>query len=257
MTQQSSLGGPSHAASQRPPAIEWVPALIGIVQRAQGSWPSRSGLHQRAMSAVSRLAELGSTQAIEPLLEVLLRWRWRWNDPLRPRILECLGKLGPAVVEPALAMLRNADLDAQRTLCSVLADAKVRDRRLVRAFRRLLEDDPGHAAECFSSYGDRRCRTILREFLERYECRLGDRDADEDLQRLVSAYEHLGGRMPWHLDERVRVWIGEARARRRPPSDGSSPFEGFRFARQMELEGASRSGGADPSQPGGMGPCSG
>ena len=79
--------------------------------------------------AVDLLVEMEAVEAIEPMLRVLAATTW--DEVIHDRIVLRLPKLGPAVLEPALARIEpRMAPDLHDAICSVLAKLGVRDERV-------------------------------------------------------------------------------------------------------------------------------
>jgi hypothetical protein len=132
---------------------EAVPALVELLEDEElaradshGGWIS--------IHAAWLLAKMNATEAIEPMLRVLVR-----SDSedllLFSELVHSLTGLGPAVLEPALAEWERAGTGEGRAgIEEVLAGLGVRDDRILRALLARLETEREGGAELLGQYGD-------------------------------------------------------------------------------------------------------
>jgi len=208
---------------------EAVPALLEILddedlgasESAAEGWPP--------IHAVSLLAEIGAPEAIGPMLEALASASW--EEILHSQLVVRLPVFGPAVVEPALAILASEEASSARhSLCCVLSKVGVRDERIFGALCALFDEDEALGAMCLSDYGDERALPILEGAIEDFAPDFDDPESILKLQNLVSAYEMLGRHLPDDLRahvERIRQdWAARSEARSAPAASGASKKTG-------------------------------
>jgi hypothetical protein len=144
--------------------------------------------------AVGLLADLGATEAIEPMLRVLAATDGL--DLLHDRIIQRLPRLGAPVLEPALrAYGQTDDPEFRWSLCQILADLKIRAERVVQILLDQLRADPAAGAMNLAEYGDARALGELQQSFEVLEIDSSDTGhiPNHAFIELRGAIELLGG----------------------------------------------------------------
>ncbi len=192
-----------------PSAIE---PLITLLDDDPGDWPS--------IHAVDLLSDLKAVQAIEPMLQALPELTF--DDILYSRIVSRLPDLGPAVVEPALAMLaqeqehgEDADEETVSGICEVFAKLGVKDERVFEALCWAFKRSEPWTAGAFAIYGDTRAVPILEEAISAFEPDFRSEWGAVELMDLIEPYESLGGALPADLRARVDGWFARWEAMKR------------------------------------------
>jgi hypothetical protein len=165
-----------------------VPGLIAILVDDDASdgdgWPP--------IHAVELLAALGAPEAIEPMLDVLVRTGF--DDIVHDRLIQRLPSFGGAVLEPALRRVDAAeDEDTFDALISVLACLGVKDERVYDLIGERFEEDVTFGAMLFADYGDRRALPALRDAILDVQPDFSGRLWRFRMTELMDAYERLGG----------------------------------------------------------------
>ena len=93
---------------------------------------------------------IGSTEALPFFMGVVRRNTGDVPDDL----VESIVQLGPAAVDPLLAVFEELNPDDAGDVPFVLAALRVRDPRILQALTRRLDNDPQDAALCLEIYGD-------------------------------------------------------------------------------------------------------
>jgi hypothetical protein len=189
-----------------------VEPLIELLEDDLGDWPS--------IHAVDLLADLKATEAIEPMLDALPELTF--DDILYSRIVTRLPDLGPAVVEPALAVLSDEQEQGEDTdeetvsgICEVLAKLGVKDERVFEALCWAFKRGEPWTASAFAIYGDKRAVPILEAAIATFEPDFGRAWGGVELMDLVEPYENLGGVLPPDVRARVDGWFARWEAMRR------------------------------------------
>lgn len=203
-----------------------VPPLLALVEDDALSMEDAPGDGWPPCHAIALLGELRAEVAIAPMLRVLRESHW--ETIIHNSAAVNLPKLGPAVLEPALAALEAArGTDLFETLCFVLAKLGVRDERIFDAIRDLFDADPMMGSICFGEYGDKhalpRIEAAIESFVPVWDSPLGARD----LVDYVDSYERLGGPLPEDLADHV----GDVRAEWSRRYNARSSAGGARSAR--------------------------
>src|SRR5258708_18552512 len=119
-----------------------IPPLIAIL-RANEGWA--------AVHAVELLVDLGATDAILPMLEMLELTEF--DELVHDRIGQHLPRLGAPVLEPAIAKYEALDdPDARDSIGWVLSDLGVRDPRVFEILCDAFNEEPVLGAMQFGSY---------------------------------------------------------------------------------------------------------
>jgi len=163
---------------------------------------------------VDLLVDLKATEAIAPMLQALSELDL--DDIMHSRIVVRLPDLGPAVLEPALAMLAeeralddedvdDGDVDDDvvddedgddagvdetvSALCEVLSKLGIKDERVFEALCWQFERGETWTAGAFANYGDKRALPILEAALAAFEPDFSYIYGGTDLMDLIEAYE--------------------------------------------------------------------
>ena len=179
---------------------------LALEDSASGGWPP--------IHAVGLLVDLGSAEAVEPLLRALRASDW--SEILHDRILLRLHELGPVVLEPALReakVARTENEDFHDALCAVLAELGVKDERIWVELRSRFERDEVGGALCFGDYGDPRALPLLERAIRHFEPEDHGQFGLVSLADLVEAHDRLGGTLPDEVLEHVERLRGEWSAR--------------------------------------------
>jgi HEAT repeat protein len=176
------LAGSSSAAHAHSP----------VVRPSDGWHPDLPDRGWARLHAVDLLCDLAADDALEPLLRAFARCDP--SDPLRERILERLPSLGPAIVEPLLAMYPHEDELTRLGLAYGLARCGSGDERVVALLLEQLASRyaVGAAADNLAELGDRRALPDLKRAFDRVlrgKVIAGGRD----IPSLAAAIEQLGG----------------------------------------------------------------
>jgi len=142
--------------------------------------------------AARLLGGLRAAEAVEPMLRVLADSDW--GDVLHDQVIQSLPSIGLSLVEPALqAYVADDGDDFRQGVCAVLADAGVKDDRILEILVEQLRRDPGCAGN-LAIYGDERAVPHLLDALDRYEIVETENPlANHALIELRAAIEDLGG----------------------------------------------------------------
>jgi SEC-C motif len=203
-----------------------VAPLLKVLDDDFGDWAS--------IHAVDLLADLKAPEAIQPLLDALPELTL--DDILYSRIAIRLSEFGPAVLEPALAMLAeeralddaeveddpDAEVDEETVsaICEVLAKLGVKDERIFEALCWWFERGETWTAGAFAEYGDKRAVPILEAAIADFEPDFSYMYGGTDLMDLIEPYESLGGVLSPELRSRFDAWFarwGEMKRRAREP----------------------------------------
>jgi len=105
---------------------------------------------------------------------------------------KALAPMGARLIAPILARLPTAVDEYRRQLWSLLANAKVRDKRIFVQLLDALAESPEQGAMYLAEYGDPAALPELSRALDAYKISLTD-DGDHALFELREAIEGLGG----------------------------------------------------------------
>lgn len=169
-----------------------VPELLAVLEDPALARDDAPGQGLAPLHAAELLAELRAPEAIRPMLDVLASTDWL--GVLHERLVVLLAGLGPAVVEPALAMHAAAADQALRTsLCRILAQAGAGDARVFPLLLALLDREP-ILAGLLADFGDRAALPHLGRAFDGFELReTGTPLENYELFELRDAILHLGG----------------------------------------------------------------
>jgi hypothetical protein len=203
---------------------EAVAPLLKALDDDFGDWPS--------IHAVDLLVDLKATDAIGAMLDAL--GELDLDDIMQSRIVVRLPDLGPAVLEPALAMLAqqralhdegadDGDVDDDAfddedvddggvdetvsALCEVLSKLGVKDERIFEALCWQFDRAQTWTAGTFANYGDKRAIPILEAAIAAFEPDFSYLYGGTDLMDLIDAYESLGGVLSPELRSRFDGWF--------------------------------------------------
>lgn len=114
---------------------EAVPALIAVLEDEELGASESPAEGWPPIHVVTLLAELEAPEAIEPMLEMLVASTW--EEILYARLVVLLPNFGLAVMDPALALLDDAeDPAARKSLCCVLSKLFAEERACIRGSSR-------------------------------------------------------------------------------------------------------------------------
>ena len=170
--------------------------LIQLAQNEAVKSESAPGKAWPLIHAVDLLIDLKAEVAIEPLLQILRTSTY--NASVYNKISIRLPELGAAVVEPALGLAHDPDIDDAffEALCCVLSDAGVRDERIFECLCRQFENAQVTGAGAFASYGDERALPLLRQAIEDFEPIWDSEFGMLELREFLDSYEHIAGTVP-------------------------------------------------------------
>ena len=182
-----------------------VPDLVAVLE--DGDWA--------AIHAVDLLVDLQATEAIPALLDAVADSEW--DDILSNRVVVRLPELGAAVMEPALALLPDAEEDLAPALCEMLANIGVKDERIFEALtERFQSEREDFWAALLATYGDQRALPLIEDALADFEPDFSDMMSRVELRELLDAHERLGGALPAERREEIAGWLDEWNARFSP-----------------------------------------
>jgi len=178
--------------------------LIKLAQDEEAGSDDAPGDGWPPIHAVDLLIDLKAEAAIEPLLQVLKTSTY--DAIIYNRISIRLPELGAAVVEPALSLAHDQDIDDDffEALCCVLSEVGVRDERIFECLCRHFEGNPVVGAGNFASYGDERALPLLRDAIEEFEPIWDSEFGMLEIREFLDAYEHIAGTVPDDLLEHAR-----------------------------------------------------
>ena len=172
---------------------EVVPALLGILEDDELAREDAPGHGYAPVHAARLLQQLGTADAIAPMLRVLARCDP--TDVVYSTLVDALESMGAPVLEPALAAYAVAKSEDHRAaLANVLSGLGVRDDRILPVLLDALKDDMALGAGLLAEYGDPAALPHLGAALD--GCELDPRGglfANQDVVELEAAIEELGG----------------------------------------------------------------
>ena len=119
---------------------EAVPPLIAILNDEQLGMSESPAEGWPPIHAVELLADRKATEAIEPMLDVLVETTF--DDVISSNLLGRLPEFGAAVLEPTLLRLKDArDEDVAHALVAVLAKLGIKDERILDAICDVFDED--------------------------------------------------------------------------------------------------------------------
>ncbi len=182
-------------------AVEPLLAIVGDVGLHREDSP---GEGYAPVHAVKLLGELGATEAIEPLLDLLENSRP--EEIVYSTLIHALARLGAAVLEPTLAHLEKARSEqTKHSFREVLSRAGVQDDRVLAALLEGLAHDVILGAGDLADYGDPTALPALLAAAERSEPG-GDGVLDgQELIELEDAIVTLGGEIPPWMAKKLEV----------------------------------------------------
>jgi HEAT repeat protein len=173
---------------------EVIPPLVALAEDEALSLATAPGEGWGPIHAVDLLADLHAEAAVQPMLSLLANTEWM--TIIHGRVIQGLPRLGPPVLEPALAAYAGtSDPDLRRSLASVLAELKVHDERVYQILTGELEENLELGAMHLAEYGDPRALPLLSAAIDRYESRGDQIMINHALVELRAAIEDLGGEL--------------------------------------------------------------
>jgi HEAT repeat protein len=171
-----------------------VEPLVAVLVDSDLRDPQGPAAGWAPVHAAQLLGQLPGERVVEPLLEVLASTAPL--SPLRAAVEQALGRLGALLVNPTLARLPAGDSTYRLQLLSLLANARVRDDRILVQLVRALSDSPPEAAMYLAEYGDPAALPELSRALDAHKLSLPDDPSDDHaLFELCEAIQLLGGKL--------------------------------------------------------------
>ena len=176
-----------------------VPALIEIMlddtlldEEEKGCPPTH---------AIALLGKLRATEAIEPMIRVLV------GDELGLRleaVLKALEAIGAPCADVGLRLLSDPDPVVRSIALDAIARSHSPDERAYKTLVELFEEDPNKGAFLLVAYGDRRALAVMERKIAAYVAREPDPLTGEvDLfRKILIAYEAFAGRLSEDLERR-------------------------------------------------------
>jgi HEAT repeat protein len=193
------------------PAV--IPELLRILSDDTLHLEGGPGAGWPPIHAVDLLADLKATEAVQPMLRLLCETDW--DDIIHDRLVLRLAEFGPAVVEPALAILeRGVPEDVHHAICCVLADVGVRDPRIYAQLCALFDANEVFGATCLGNYGDPAALPLLEGAIEDFEPNFDSPIGLMDLNELVDSYDRLEGEPSEELAQHITSLRAEFEAYR-------------------------------------------
>lgn len=171
-----------------------VEPLVTVLVDSQLRDPKGPAAEWTPVHAAQLLGQLPGERVVEPLLEVLVTAAPL--SPLRAAVEQALARLGALLVNPILARLPAAEGAYRLQLWSLLANARVRDDRILAQLANALSESPAEAAMYLAEYGDPAALPELSRALDAHKLSLPD-DLSDDyaLFELREAIQLLGGKL--------------------------------------------------------------
>jgi HEAT repeat protein len=130
-----------------------VPRLLEILTDESLQEDDAKGAGYAPIHAANLLIDLRAEEALEPLLE--LYSTLEFDLILRDRIAVRFPEYGAAALEPILARLgADPEYDDIESYCWLLSELGVRDERIAKLLRIVLEEEPEIASTMVATYGD-------------------------------------------------------------------------------------------------------
>ena len=171
---------------------EAVPPLIAILNDEQLGMSESPAEGWPPIHAVELLADLKATEAIEPMLDVLVETTF--DHVINSNLLLRLPEFGAAVLEPTLLRLKDArDEDVAHALVAVLAKLGIKDERIFDAICDVFDEDLVFGVMYFADYGDDRALPMIEDAIAEFEPDFSSPFWRHDLTELVDAHQRLGG----------------------------------------------------------------
>lgn len=167
-----------------------VEPLVSILIDCRLRDPKGPAAGWAPVHAAQLLGQLSDVRSVEPLLDVLSTTNQL--SPLRVAVEKALAPMGARLIVPILARLPTAVDEYRRQLWSLLANAKVRDKRVFVHLLDALAESPEQGAMYLAEYGDPAALPELSRALDAYQISLTD-DGDHALFELREAIQELGG----------------------------------------------------------------
>jgi HEAT repeat protein len=182
-----------------------IPPLIALLEDEALALETAPGEGWAPIHAADLLGELHAVEAVGPMLRCLEEDDW--ESILHDRLLQALPKLGPAVLEPALAAHTAATEPFFRRQCAgILAQLGIQDDRIYQILIDELEQDTELGAMHLADYGDPRAIPLLSAALDAFEPVNDDRDlmTNHVVVELEAAIERLGGEVTPAQQQKVK-----------------------------------------------------
>ena len=157
---------------------------LGMSESPAEGWPP--------IHAVGLLADLEATEAIEPMLDVLVETTF--DHVINGHLLDRLPEFGAAVLEPTLLRLKDArDADVTHALVAILAKLGIKDERIFEAICDVFDEDLMFGVMYFADYGDDRALPMIEDAIAELEPDFSRPFWRHDLTELIDAHQRLGG----------------------------------------------------------------
>lgn len=190
-----------------------MPALIRILDDEDLALSDAQGEGYGPVHAAEVLSELRTAEAVEPMLRALARTGFL--DILHDRLLCLLPPIGAPVVEPALRAAAEVRGELRESFLAVLAEAGVRDDRVLKLLLEQLRRDPNRAGN-LAAYGDARALPDLYRAIDSYQMNPSESPfANQALIEIRGAIEELGGSLTAEQEAKCRRGRESADAFRR------------------------------------------
>ena len=171
-----------------------VEPLVTVLVDRQLRDPKGPAAEWTPVHAAQLLGQLPGERVVEPLLAVLATAAPL--SPLRAALEQALARLGALLVNPILARLPAAERAYRLQLWSLLANARVRDDRILVQLVHALSESPAEAAMYLAEYGDPAALAELSRALDAHKLSLPDDTSDDHaLFELCEAIQLLGGKL--------------------------------------------------------------
>ena len=196
--------------------------LLGILSDEDLLHEDAPGQGWAPVHAAVLLGDLQCAAAIPRLIELLLETDI--EEPIHEAAADGLSRIGPAVLEPVLACIEQAqerdDEDLLFSLGFILARCGVQDRRIRKLLVENLDRDALIGADDIGAYGD---RSLVPDLAEAYDTLpiepTKDEMGNQDLIELRAAILELGGSMTAEQEAKYAtlMLLRKARERRALP----------------------------------------